>query len=114
MATYTKVLLSESSNGAGIAVSATASPGTLLHTATSTQGSLDEIWLFAANTSDEDVKLTIEFGGSSSLIEQTIPYEAGLFLVIPGLVLGNGATVRAFAGSSGAILIFGYVNRIAQ
>jgi len=33
-------------------------------------------------------------------------------LVVPGLLLQNGLTVRAFAGTANVILINGYVNRI--
>ena len=41
--------------------------------------------------------------------------QAGLYLVVPGLVIQGNATakvVRAFAATASQISIFGYVNRI--
>ena len=115
MATYSKQLLSGSTNGRSIAVAATATPGTLIHTATSTAGALDEIWLYADNNTTSAVKLTLEFGGTSTAdqIEITIAGESGLVLITPGLILNGGVVVRAFAATASALSIVGYVNRIA-
>jgi hypothetical protein len=116
MATFTKVLLSGSTNGKGIKVAASATAGTLIHTAVSGTSSIDEIWLYAHNTSASNVKLTIEWGEATAPdgnIEVNIGAEGtGMILVIPGVPLQNGLTVRAFAGSANVINIFGYVNRI--
>ena len=119
MATFSKELLSGSTGGRLIKVGATATPGTTIH-ATGTSATIeDEVWLYAVNSSSTDVKLTIEFGGTSSpddLIEYTVKAEDGLYLVVPGLVLtGDGAaarTIRAFAGTTNVVMIGGYVNRI--
>ena len=119
MATFDKILLSGSSQGRGILVAATSTPGTTIH-ATGTSATIgDEIWLYASNTDATDRKLTIEFGGTSSpadLIEFTVKAESGLYLIVPGIVLtGTGvaaSTVRAFAATGSVINIFGYVNRI--
>jgi hypothetical protein len=116
MATFSKLPLSGSTNGRQILVAATATPGTLIHTAVSGTSSLDEIWLYAVNTSGVSVKLTIEYGGVSSPgdhIELTVSGESGLVLVCPGLVMNNGLVVRAFAGTTNVLAISGYVNRIA-
>jgi hypothetical protein len=117
MATYSKQLLSGSTNGKGIKVVATATAGTLIHTAIAGTSSEDEIWLYAHNTSATAVKLTLEWGGVASPddhIEITIGAEGtGLILVAPGILLQNGLVVRAFAGTANVINIFGYVNRIA-
>lgn len=116
MATFSKLILSGSTNGRQILVSASATAGTLIHTAVSGSASLDEVWLYAVNTSTTSVKLTIEYGGTTSPndhIELTIPGEAGLVLVTPGLLLNNGLVVRAFAGTANVIAISGYVNRIS-
>lgn len=115
MATFTKTLLSGSTNGKAILVSATASPGTTIHTAVTGTSSLDEIWLYAVNSSAGDVKLTIEWGETTAPngnIELTIPPESGLTLVVPGLLLQNSLVVRAFADTANVICIHGYVNRI--
>lgn len=117
MATFTKVLLSGSTNGRGILVAATATAGTVVHTAVSGTSSLDEIWLYAHNTSASAVKLTLEWGGVTAPndhIEINVGAEGtGLILVAPGILLQNSLVVRAFAGTANVLNIFGYVNRIS-
>jgi len=116
MATYSKIPLSGSTNGRMIAVAATSTPGTLIHTATSSTTYEDEIWIYAVNSSTSAVKLTVEWGGTTANtdhIELTITGESGLVLVSPGLVLQNSLVVRAFAGTTNVINIAGYVNRVS-
>lgn len=113
MATYSKVQLSGGTTGKNIKVAATATAGTLIHTAHAT--SIDELWLWCVNSDTTDRKLTIEFGGVASpddLIEITVPAEDGLYLVIPGLTLTNSLVVRAFAATANVLVINGYCNRI--
>lgn len=118
MATATKEKLSGSTDGKQIKVAATATAGTLIHTATSSTTTVwDEIWLWANNTQSAAVVLTIEWGGTTSpdnLIELTIPGETGAMLVIPGWILQNSLVVRAFAGTGNVVMISGYVNRITN
>ena len=119
MATFSKQVLSGSTDGRMIKVAATATAGTTLHTGSATATTFDEIWLYAVNSSASAVKLTIEWGGVSSpddLIELSIAAESGLVLVSAGLVIKGNATpllVRAFAATANVINIAGYVNRIA-
>lgn len=113
MATYSKVQLSGGTTGKNVKVVATATAGTLIHTAHAT--SIDELWLWCVNSDTVDRKLTIEFGGVAApddLIEVTIPAEDGAYLVIPGWTLTNSLVVRAFAASANVLVINGYVNRI--
>ncbi len=115
MATYSKRALSGSTSGRQIKVAATATPGTLIHTAVSGTTDFDEIWLWAVNSSNSQVLLTVEFGGTTSpddTVEVAIPGENGLVLVVPGLILQNGLVVRAFAATADVIMISGFVNRI--
>jgi hypothetical protein len=115
MATYSKNILSGSTNGRQIKVVATASSGTLIHTAHAT--ALDEIWLYAVNDTATDRLLTIQWGGTTATdddIEFTVKAQNGLYLIVPGLLLTGGTVVRAFcAAAANAIQISGYVNRIA-
>ena len=116
---YQKRQLSGSSDGRGIKVAASTSPGTLIHTALSSVAAneWDETFIQAVNTSGSAVKLTLEWGGTSSPddhIEVTIPAESGFTKVIPGHVLQNGAAVRAFAAQANVIVLHGYVNRYQQ
>jgi hypothetical protein len=112
--TFTKVVLSGSTNGKQIKVVATATAGTTIHTAHAT--ALDEIWLWAVNSDTTARKLTVEWGEATAPdgnIEVTIPAESGYLMVVPGLVLTNSLVVKAFAATANVILINGYVNRIA-
>lgn len=116
MATYTKRFLSESVNGKAILVAATSTPGTLLHTAVSGTADMDELWIYANNTSANAVKLTIEWGEATAPngnIEVTVLQESGLVCITPGLIIQNGLTVRAFAATTNVITIHGYNHRIA-
>lgn len=113
MATFSKQLLSGSTDGKAIKVVQTATAGTTVHTAHAT--ALDEIWLYAVNSSASSVKLTIEWGQADAPdgnIELTIASESGLTLVTPGLLLQNSLVVKAFAATANVILLHGYVNRI--
>lgn len=118
MATFSKIILSGSTDGRLIKVAATATAGTTIHTGSATATTIDELWLYAVNSDTTDRKLTIEYGGTSSpddLIEQTITAESGLILVVAGLVIKGNATplvVRAFAASANVVMVGGYVNRI--
>lgn len=121
MATFTKLALQPAGTtgtGLGVLVAATATAGTAIHTASTTTTTIDEIWLYAVNTSTSSVKLTIEWGEATAPngnIEVTILPEAGLVTIIPGLLLQGNATarvVRAFAGTANVIVMHGFVNRI--
>lgn len=119
MPTYTKTLLFNSTNGKAISVAQTVTPGTLIHQTGTSPTVIDEVWLYAFNTSGSSVKLTIEWGGttSSDTIEVTISPEAGLSLVISGLCLAAtsgsiASSIRAFAAIANVVNIVGFVNRI--
>lgn len=117
MATFTKTLLSGSTNGKAIKVVQTATAGTTIHTAVSGTSSIDEIWLYAHNSSASTVKLTLEWGEASAPdgnIEINIGAEGtGLVLVSPGILLQNSLVVKAFAATANVITLTGYVNRIS-
>ena len=117
MATYTRAELSGSTDGRGIKVAATATPGTTIHTAGAVTGddNYDEIYLWAVNSDTTARKLTLEWGGTTSpddTIEQTIGAESGLVMVAPGLNLQNSLVVRAFAATANVVMLFGFVNKI--
>lgn len=120
MATAVKRKLSGSTDGLPIKVTGTGTGSTVtIHTSVSgtTDGSYDEIWLWAYNGHTADVSLTIEWGGASvpdQNIVVNIPYKSGLVLVVPGLILQNSKIVKAFAGTGNVITINGFVNRITD
>lgn len=119
-ALYSKVVLSGSTQGKGIKVVATSTVGTLIHTTGTSATADDEIWLYAFNSDTADRLLTLEFGGVTApdnAIVVTVPFKAGLMLVVPGLILaGNGSvglTVGAFASVANVVTVSGFVNRIS-
>lgn len=113
--TFSKAVLSGSTNGKGIKVAATATPGTTIHTAVAGTTNLDEIWIFCVNSSTAAVTLTLEWGGTAAPddnINISIPANSGLILVSPGLLLQNGLVLKAFASLTNVLMINGYVNQI--
>ena len=117
MATYAKIVLSGSTDGRGILIDDDATAGKTVHTGSGTATTYDEVWIYAANYDSSDRKLTIEWGSAAAgdIIEQTITTEAGLVLVIPGLIIKGNTTplvVAAFAATTSSIQLFGYVNQI--
>ena len=119
MATFTKKILSGSTDGKAIKVAQTATAGTLIHTGSTTVTTHDEVWLYAVNASATAIKLTVQWGGTTAVdndIELTVQPEAGLVTIAPGLVLQGNSTarvIRAFAATADQIVIYGFVNRIA-
>lgn len=109
--------LSGSTNGRPIKVAATATPGTLLHTAVAGPTDADEITLWACNTDTVDRLLTLEVGGVTAPddhVQVTIPAESGLVEVLPGVRLRAGLVLRAFAAAANVVTVVGRVERISE
>ena len=119
MATFTKTVLSSSTDGRGVKVVATASAGTTIHTGSATAATLHEVWLYAVNSDSVSRLLTVQFGGTTApddSIQVSIPSQSGLVLVAPGLIIKGNASplvIKAFAAAANVILIHGFVNVIA-
>tara|TARA_Y100000310_G_scaffold41223_1_gene38660 strand:+ start:3066 stop:3431 length:366 start_codon:yes stop_codon:yes gene_type:complete len=121
MGTYSKIILSGSTDGEGISVSGSApSLGAIIHTAvTGAAQSIDEIWAYAWNSVTTAVELTVAIGVSTatqSRFTQTITADdkKGLVLVMPGLVLRNTKVVRWSVTADNTVHAFGFVNRYAS
>lgn len=116
MATITRIPLSSSTNGKGIKVAATTTPGTTIHTALSGSTTTDEVWLWAQNNHTAPVTLTVEYGSYSTddNVIVTIPSKSGLFIVLPGLPLQNALVATVFASVTNVVVVHGFVNRIAS
>jgi len=121
MATFSKLTLQPAGTtgtGLGIKVGAIATPGTPIHQAHTVSTTIDEIYIYAVNTSSTTVKLTIEWGETTAPdgnIEVSVLPETGLVTVIPGFTMQGNATpkvVRAFAGTANVLVVHGFVNRI--
>lgn len=115
MTTYTKTVLSGSTNGRGIKVTQTATAGDTVHAADSS--AIDEIWLWARNDHTSTVTLTLEVGGVTDpddLLVYNLEAINDTYLVCPGLILTNSLELAAFcATQANAVVLFGYVNRIS-
>lgn len=117
MATFSKQLLSGSTNGRAVIVAATATPGTLIHTAIAGTSSFDEIYLYATNATGTAATLTLEYGGvldpgDHACKALSIPANSPPIPILMGLLLQNGLVLRAFSGTASAINLTGFVNRI--
>lgn len=117
MAKVAKARLSGSTDGRQIKVTATATPGTLIHTAVAgtTAGTFDEIWMYAHNTDSVDRVIVVELGGVTNpddRIVVSIPFQQGRFLVLDGAILQNGTVLRVFCATANVINISGSVNAI--
>jgi hypothetical protein len=113
MATITKEFLSGSTNGRGIKVAASATPGTQIHAAHAS--AKDEVFLWVTNTDSVERKVTVEFGGTTAPDDNiTMNIPAGeTLLVVPGLVISGGLNVKAFGAAANVLVASGFVNRIS-
>lgn len=112
----TKLKLSGSTNGKPIQITTTSSPGDLIHTATNTANTLDEVWLYANNvkSSGNAIQLTIytDTDNDANRIIVGIPFRKGLIYIIPGFVYDGSVNIRAYAAEADVINVSGWVNRI--
>ena len=114
MSTYSKHFLSESTNGRGILVATTTSPGTTIHNAVAGSVDMDEVWIYAVNLDSSTRTLYLQWGGVSSedIVNVNVDPSEGLRAIIPGFPLNNSVVVSAYASVSDKITIHGFVNRI--
>lgn len=114
---FTHEILSGSTNGLGVKITATATAGTTIHTAIAGTTSRDEVWLWAVNNDadGEERTLTVEFGGATSpdnIFTVRVPKGVGGVPIVPGWPLRNGLTVAAFADEANDVQVYGHVNRV--
>jgi hypothetical protein len=116
MATFEPLMLSGSSNGLPIPVAATATPGTLVHTAIAGTTSRDEIYLWVSNVTGSTATLTLEWGGTTAptnhlVTAMSVPPNSPPIPIAPGVALRNSLNVRAFSGTASALNLTGYCLR---
>ena len=110
---FTKRVLSGSTNGQPISVTAVGATGNIVHT---TASQTDEIWLWAMNTATYTARLTVEWGGTATTnsIAYDIPAAgAGPVQIVPGWSLTATLVARVYATVASVLTINGYVNRIS-
>ena len=115
MEVYSKELLSGSTSGKPILIAASATPGTLIHTAVAGANDKDEIYLWFYNTTGSTVDLTVQWGGTTSpgdlLVESYKLTGHTLEQIAFGQPLNGALVVRAFASTGSVVTCTGYVNR---
>lgn len=109
-------ILSGSSYGKPILVTATATPGTLIHTATSVNTLRDILHLWFSNIHTADVDLTIEWGGVTDpthllMKAVSIPAKSPPTQFVFGFPIQMGLAIRGFASVASKIQIIGYLER---
>lgn len=115
---FIKASLSASINGAPITISATATAGTTIHTATSssTLDSVDEVWLWGNSIHTSAVNITLYLGGATGerfKSHHRVPAAFnGPVPLIPGIPFMGGAVITATASVGDVINVFGFINRI--
>jgi hypothetical protein len=109
-----KRILSGSSDGDGILITDITTSGTTIHIATSssTEGTYDEVWLWAYNSNSSDEILTIEYGSTSFKV--TVPFQCGLVPILPGLPIQNSLEISAYSTNSSVITIYGFAHYISD
>ena len=116
MPIYSGTILTGSTNGKAIAVIATTSPGTTVHTVATATGIFEDVYLDVLSQATTDRVLTLENGGTATTFrsEHLIPSQGGPIRVMAGTryVGATGIIVAAFATATGGLLITGAVNRI--
>lgn len=100
--------LSGSTDGRGIKVAATATPGTLIHTAQGSATTMDVCELQVFNSDTVDRTITFQCGGVTSPddhVKRTIP--AGETVAVPIPALRNSLELRAFASQANVLVVTG-------
>lgn len=108
---FAPIVLSGSTDGRPIAVAATTSPGTTIHTAQTSTTLWDEIELKASNIDVVDRELTLEVGGTTTPDQQKLIIPAKSIVPLGTYLLRNSLVLKAFAAATNVINIAGIVNR---
>jgi len=113
-----RIVLSGSTNGSGIKITGTTSEGAnTIHTATSSSGVIDEVWLYCYNSNSLTLVLYLCLGGTTDpddIVKITIPTQTGDILVLAGECFNGGVVIKAYAQTANYLVIRGYVNRITN
>jgi len=116
--TFEAILASGSTNGRQILIAATATPGTLLHTATADPAEIDEVTVeLSVPTHTAALLATIEVGGVTSpndLVVLSVNNKAGVTTAVFQRRLNGGVVVRCFAGTTNLVVASVTVNRISN
>ena len=119
MSVYKPGIASGCSNGRGIKVVQTGSPGTTIHTAVSgtDENVVDEVYIYAYNGHTDVVTLTLQLGGTTSPDDDCVvnlASKSGEQMLIPGYRFNNSVVIKAYASVANVIVIRCIVNHITN
>lgn len=109
---YTREPLSGSTHGRGIKVAASSTPGTTIHTGQASTTLTDVVTLYATNTDTVTRRLTLEWGGTTSVDDNLIfdiPAKSTV-CIVPDLIIRNSLVIKAYADAANVVAIHGFVN----
>ena len=113
-----RIVLSGSTNGRGIKVTGTGTGSAdTIHTATSSSGLIDEVWLFAYNSDTSSRTLSLCLGGTTSpddIVNIVLLPQQGDILVLAGECFNGGVILKAYGSVANVLVVRGYVNRITN
>ncbi len=108
-------LLSGSTDGAPIPITATSSAGTTVHTSVAGTSNIEMVHLWLNCTHTAAVKVSVEWGQTvaAANLVVTIPADSGLVRITPegGLPSQNGDVIAIFAGTTAVVNCWGKVVR---
>lgn len=115
MPSYSRKLLSGSTQGRTIPIGTTSTP---IHAALAGTDGFDEVYAWVSNVTNAAVTLTVLWGGAGDpadcIVKQlSIPAFSPPIPILTGQVLQNGLPVSALSSVAAALNITGYVNRIS-
>lgn len=99
-----------------IAVAATSSPGTTIHTASADADDKDQLFLYVSSVHSAAVDLTLQWGGTATVNNGVVTIAAKTLMqpIAIGQLLSNSGVLRAFAGTTNVLNIQGHVIRHRQ
>lgn len=116
---YTAMTLSAATNGLPIKIIATATAGTTIHTATTSDMAegCDEVWLFAGSIHSAAVNGTLhfsnDFAGDRAINFRVPAAYHGPITILAGHRVCDGVVLSATASVAERIVLWGNVNRIS-
>jgi len=118
MTRISREFLSESTNGRYVNITASASPGNIIHTAINDGNQKDEVWLWGVTNAGTNSSVIIEWGGLDDvedIMSVGIPAANGEQLLMAGRTLAGGLEIRAYTNhavaTTSGLNIGGHVNR---
>lgn len=112
---YTRRPLTGSTDGRGVKVVATGTPGTTIHTAQASATLVDVLTLYAYNSDTVTRRLTLEWGGTTAP-DDNLVYDIppkSTVLVVADLILRNSLVLKAFADAANVVTLIGFMNKEA-